>query len=130
MTIMVISNYHPMEHGLDSMTKESKEYENLIGQKVETGDFSLEELTGEKIVEVASENWEDHWKGMPDFEQKQTHYKKLTVKFRNEEDYQKFAQLIDQKLTPKTSGVWYPAPEGALETIRYRWFEEEDESAK
>jgi len=112
------------------MTKESKEYENLIGKKVETGDFSLEELTGEKIVEVASENWEDHWKGMPDFEQKQAHWKKLTVKFRNEEDYQKFAELIDQKLTPKTSGVWYPAPEGALETIRYRWFEEDDNASE
>ena len=35
------------------MVKETGEYENLIGQKVEKGDFSLEELTGEKLVEVA-----------------------------------------------------------------------------
>ncbi len=44
------------------MTKEKTEYENLIGEKVETGTFSLEELTGETLVEVASEDWKDHWK--------------------------------------------------------------------
>ena len=105
------------------MTKESKEYENLIGEKVETGTFSLEELTGEKLVEVASEDWKDHWKGMPEFEQNQAHFKKLSVKFRNEEDYQKFADLVGQKLTPKTSGIWFPAPDGPLESVLYRWIE-------
>jgi len=108
------------------MTKESKEYENLIGQKVEKGDFSLEELTGEKLVEVASENWKDHWKGMPDFEQEQSHYKKIMVKFRSEEDMMKFGEAVGQKMTPKTKGIWYPAPDAPLETIRYRWFEEDE----
>jgi len=107
------------------MTKETKEYDNLIGEKVETGTFSLEELTGEKLVEVASENWQDHWKGMPEFEQNQAHFKKIAVKFRTEEDYNEFAKLIGQKLTPKTSGIWFPAPEGPLESIMFRWFEEE-----
>jgi hypothetical protein len=108
------------------MSKESSEYENLIGQKVETGDFSLEELVGEKIVEVASEDWRDHWKGMPDFKQDTRHYKRISVKFETEEDYQKFAELIGQKLTPKTSGIWFPAHEGPLESHLWRWVEEEN----
>ena len=105
--------------------KEKSEYENLIGQKVETGDFSLEELTGEKLVDVASENWQDHWKGMPDFKQDQRHWKKLTVKFQTEEDFNKFQQLIGQKITPKTAGIWYPAPESPLESHLNRWVEDD-----
>ena len=108
------------------MTKESKEYENLIGEKVEYGDFSLEELTGEKIVATVSEDWKDHWKGMPDFEQEHEHHKKLTVKFLSEEDLQDFAKLIGQKITNKTRGIWYPAPDGVRESYLYRWFEEEN----
>ncbi len=108
------------------MTKEKTEYENLIGEKVETGTFSLEELTGETLVEVASEDWKDHWKGMPDFEQNQAHFKKISVKFRNEEDLQKFADLVGQKLTPKSSGIWFPAPETPLESTLYRWFDDEE----
>jgi hypothetical protein len=111
--------------GEDTMTKESSEYENLIGQKVESGDFSLEELTGEKIVEVASEDWKDHWKGMPAFEQENTVHQKIVVKFRNEEDREEFAKAIGQKLTPKTRAIWYPAPDGPLESTLWRWFEEE-----
>jgi hypothetical protein len=117
-----------MEHGLDNMTKESKEYENLIGQKVETGDFSLEELTGEKIVEVASENWKDHWKGMPDFEQENAVFQKIVVKVRNKEDLEALGQALGQKFTTKTRACWYPAPDAPLETILYRWVEDEGDS--
>jgi len=108
------------------MTEEEK-YENLIGEKVETGDFSLEDLTGEKLVNVASENWEDHWKGMPDFEQNSAHFRKMTVKFETEADMIKFGEVIGQKITPKTRGIWYPAPEEVRESYLYRWFEGEDE---
>ena len=108
------------------MTEEEK-YENLIGEKVDTGDFSLEELTGETLVEVASENWEDHWKGMPDYEQNKAHHTKIQVKFTCPEDMVKFGELIGQKITPKTRGIWYPAPEGVRESYLYRWFEGEGE---
>ncbi len=108
------------------MTKESKEYENLIGQKVEKGDFSLEDLTGEKLVDVASENWKDHWQGMPEFEQEHVHHRKITVKFETEADFKKFAEVIGQKLTDKTRGIWYPEPEEVRESYLYRWFDDED----
>ena len=106
--------------------KEKSQYENLIGEKVETGDFSLEELTGEKLVEVASENWQDHWKGMPDFKQDTRHYKKIAVKFQTEQDWLDFQKAIGQKLTPKTSGIWFPQPESPLESHLNRWVEDDE----
>ena len=106
---------------------EEEKYENLIGEKVETGDFSLEDLTGEKLVEVASENWEDHWKGMPDYEQNQSHHRKIQVKFLTEADMNEFSEKIGVKITNKTRGIWYPAPEGVRESYLYRWFEGEEE---
>ena len=107
------------------MTKEKTEYDNLIGEKVETGTFSLEELTGETLVEVASEDWKDHWKGMPEFEQPNARWKILTVQFRNQEDYDDFQKLIGQKLTNKTQGIWYP-PLETEENFLMRWIEDEE----
>ena len=52
---------------------------------------------------------EDHWVGMPDFEQdKQEPFSKITVRFATEEDLQKFSEMIGQKLTPKTKSIWHP----------------------
>jgi hypothetical protein len=102
------------------MTKESKEYENLIGEKVDTSTATLEDLLGETIVETVSEDPKDHWKGLPEFEQDKEDWKTLNVKFRNEADMNAFAKLIGQKLTKKTKGIWYPAHE-AEENFLMRW---------
>lgn len=49
------------------------------------------------------------WKGMPEFvQERQTPYQQITVRFDSEEDVQEFAQLIGQKLTPKTKSIWHP----------------------
>ena len=111
----------------EATMSEEEKYDNLIGEKVETGDFSLEDLTGEKLVEVASENWKDHWKGMPEFEQDKEHHQKIMVKFLTEKDMLEFGERIGVKVTPRTRGIWYPAPEGVRESYLYRWFEGEDE---
>jgi len=53
--------------------------------------------------------WEKEWQGMPEFIQdKQEAYKTLIIRFDNEEDYQEFASLINQKLTSKTKSIWHP----------------------
>ena len=65
---------------------EEEKYENLIGEKVEAGDASFDELFGADITTTVSQNWKDHWKGMPAFEQENKDYQKITVKFRNKED--------------------------------------------
>jgi hypothetical protein len=51
----------------------------------------------------------EQWFGMPEFvQEKQKPYAELIVRFRNEEDLQKFAKLINQKLTLKTKSIWHP----------------------
>lgn len=50
-----------------------------------------------------------HWKEMPEFVQnKKEPYSKIVVRFDTEEDLMEFAQLINQKLTPKTKSIWHP----------------------
>jgi len=49
------------------------------------------------------------WVGMPEFVQdKKEPYKTLIVRFETEQDYNNFAKLIEQKLTPKTKSIWHP----------------------
>lgn len=54
-------------------------------------------------------DWKDEWKDMPEFiQEQQKPYAKIIVRFENEEDLQKFASLINQKLTNKTKSIWFP----------------------
>lgn len=49
------------------------------------------------------------WKGMPEFEtQDMTPDNQLIISFRNQQDRQKFASILGQRLTPKTKSVWFP----------------------
>jgi hypothetical protein len=61
-------------------------------------------LFGEK------EAWKEEWDGMPEFEQKNLlpEYS-VRINFANVEDLKKFAELIQQPLTTKTSSIWFPA---------------------
>ena len=59
----------------------------------------------------------EHWKGMPEFiQEKQEPFKKLIVRFDSQEDVDKFADLIGQKITPKTKSIWFPAIVRGLNT--------------
>ncbi len=53
-------------------------------------------------------NWKDEWKDMPEFEMEDlSSFRKIVVHFRNQEDIDKFAELIGQKIT-KAPSIWYP----------------------
>ena len=53
-------------------------------------------------------NWKDEWQGMPEFEMEDlSSFRKIIVHFRNQEDIDKFAELIGQKIT-KAPSLWYP----------------------
>jgi len=60
-------------------------------------------LFGEK------EAWKEEWDGMPEFEQKNLlpEYS-VRINFASVEDLRKFAELINQPLTTKTSSIWFP----------------------
>lgn len=54
------------------------------------------------------------WKGMPSFSQKDiSAFQTVYVHLRSPVDREKFAELIGQKLTPKTRAVWYPREKNA-----------------
>jgi hypothetical protein len=55
------------------------------------------------------EPWREEWDGMPEFEQKNLlpEYS-VRVNFSCVEDLKKFAELINQPLTTKTSSIWFP----------------------
>jgi len=64
---------------------------------------------------------EEVWKGMPEFSSVDvTPYKEIKVRFRNAEDMEEFAKLIDQRLTSATPSIWYPKAERReLVNLRY-----------
>ena len=53
-------------------------------------------------------NWKNEWQDMPEFEMEDlSSFRKIIVHFRNQEDIDKFAKLIGQKIT-KAPSIWYP----------------------
>ncbi|MFA7407648.1 MAG: hypothetical protein WCY93_07400 [Anaerolineaceae bacterium] len=72
-------------------------------------------------------NWEDHWKGMPDYvNEDKTPIKKMLVTFYTEEAIQEFAELVGQKITKKTRSMSYPAQEKDANSLR-RWIDESED---
>ena len=61
---------------------------------------------------------------MPEFVQndKKT-YKTIYVHFRNKEDYEDFAKLIEQNLSEKTKSIWHPKLERDQNMLK-RWIED------
>lgn len=61
------------------------------------------------------------WEDMPEYAQENLMaHKTIYVHFKSDEDYQNFAEFIDQKLTPKTKSIWYPE-EKNMETEKKRY---------
>jgi hypothetical protein len=49
------------------------------------------------------------WKDMPEFVQEDlSPFRVINLRFRNQEDVDKFAKLIQQKITPKQKALWFP----------------------
>jgi len=61
------------------------------------------------IFDIEEFDWKKEWTGMPEFvQEKQEPFSKIIIRFETEEDLHDFAQLIGQKLTPKTKSIWHP----------------------
>ena len=55
------------------------------------------------------DNYEEHWKEMPEFHQENTMpFQSVKLHFRNAEDRDKFAKATRQTITDKTKSVWFP----------------------
>lgn len=56
--------------------------------------------------------WESEWSGMPEFNQKaQPPFQTLQLHFRNKDDRDRFAKLVEQTITDRTKWMWYPKVE-------------------
>ncbi len=115
-----------------SEVKESGAYENCM--ELLTDEYQPPTLSrffgeGEEDeesggVDTNNAEWKKHWVGMPSFEQNDNKtFKTIYVHFRNQEDYDAFAKLIEQNLTMKTKSIWYPKLERDENSLK-RWIEE------
>jgi hypothetical protein len=53
--------------------------------------------------------WQEEWFGMPEFVQPRIKpYAEIVVRFETEKALAEFSEIIGQKLTPKTKGIWHP----------------------
>lgn len=69
----------------------------------------IEKTKKSKTTENTEFTWQDEWKEMPEFvQEKKEPFSKITVRFETQDDLESFAELIGQKLTPKTKSIWHP----------------------
>lgn len=53
--------------------------------------------------------WRREWQGMPEFVQERVDsYAKVIVRFRNQEDVDRFSALMEQTVTADTKSLWFP----------------------
>ena len=66
-------------------------------------------MTDQPLLLDIGADWREQWQGMPEFvQEKQEPFAKLIVRFETEADMMAFADIIGQKLTPKTKSIWHP----------------------
>ena len=76
-------------------------------QMITTEKNIIEYLENGKVVKKKND-WKKEWEDMPEFEMEDlSSFRKIVVHFRNQEDIDKFAELIGQKIT-KAPSLWYP----------------------
>jgi hypothetical protein len=85
---------------------------------------ALDEFLGD---DVNADDWREHWKEMPEFEQEnKAPFKRLNVCFETEEDFINFRKLLGQSMTLKTKTIWYPPLDREANSL-YSWFEDDSE---
>jgi len=104
--------------------KESAKYENcldLLSDKPSEQKDTFKDLFE---IETDDDNWEKHWRGMPEFEQDDNSpWKTLKVHFKTEQDYLEFCEIIGQSLSNKTKSTWHPKQDITKNAL-FRWVEE------
>ena len=76
------------------------------------------------MTKLIEGNAHEEWKGMPEFiQEKKEPFTKINIRFETEEDLMKFAELIGQKLTPKTKSIWFPH-KPHIKPFLKRWVDE------
>ena len=87
-------------------------YAEEVGKSIGTEEEPAPDIEGQAVLFETGDAWEEHWGGMPDFDQNDlTPAVSLVVHFASYEDRKEFSKLLGQTLTGKTQSVWYPKAE-------------------
>ena len=88
--------------------------------------MSENDLPQQEMLFEYEKTWEQHWKGMPEFCQNDLDpIKQLIVSFSSLSDLEKFAKLVNQRITFNTKSIWFPCVE-ATQQINKRYVSEPD----
>jgi predicted RNA binding protein with dsRBD fold (UPF0201 family) len=112
---------------LSAMAYADKQKLDELLRQTETGDAALQEMIAKLAADSGVTKFDPmaEWEGMPEFDQEdKTAFQSIHLHFKNQEDIDKFAELIGQKITPKTRSIWYPE----IEIERYADKRYSDES--
>ena len=72
-------------------------------------------------------DWEDEWTDMPEYiSHKKEPYRMIIMRFRNQDDVDKFEKLIEQNVTSETKSLWFPKLV-FNESIKYRYLDDDKE---
>jgi hypothetical protein len=93
--------------------------QEILEQDVLEEDVTEEEIARQSPVELEKngqiplinigEWWEEHWKQMPEFVQKDiSPFKTIYVHFETRKDMEDFIKLVGQRITLDTKSIWYP----------------------
>tara|TARA_R100001530_G_scaffold104276_3_gene72614 strand:+ start:7133 stop:7774 length:642 start_codon:yes stop_codon:yes gene_type:complete len=103
---LILATLDPLANmaGRDEMKIEEL-LDGLIAEDDSVSEF-LSSLTGGYDPLVGNEDWEEHWKGMPEYENEDlTYFRAIQMNFMNQEDVDRFAELIDYNITDKTKSI-------------------------
>lgn len=96
--------------------EDPKVFENMFS----AGELNFIINQGDGVID-----YEEEWKGMPEFDQEDNGaFRTIYIHFEKQEDVNNFAEFMDQKITDKTKYIWYPEKKD-LDLKQYRC---EDES--
>ena len=111
----------------EGLTEEQKK-EFVIKDNVNFGDWEWDILGNEwntiQITDWGLDVWENQddradqdaeleWTDMPEFNQENLRPKRqVIVSFKNDDDINSFAKLLNQQITDKTKSLWYPEVKG------------------
>lgn len=103
---LILSTLDPLSEmaGKDEM-KLAELLDGIITQSDNLSEF-LDSLTPEYQPEIGNEDWQEHWKGMPEYDNEDlTYFRSIKVNFMNQDDVDRFAKLVEINITEKTKSI-------------------------
>lgn len=77
--------------------------------------------------ECESNDWRDHWVGMPEFvQEKKEPFAKIIIRVDSEEGLEALSKALGQPLTTRTKSAWFPFKPHRSDVVR-EWVHNDSE---